>query len=42
MEEWKGGKSPTAPPLLVIPSEQKNKVVGFYGHSTDIETLFID
>ena len=30
MEEWKGGRCPTAPLLIVIPSEQKNKVVGFY------------
>ena len=26
------GRSPTASPLIVIPSEQKDKVVGFYGH----------
>ena len=32
MEEWKGGRSPTTPPLIVIPSEQKNKANGFYGH----------
>ena len=32
MEEWEGGRYPTAPPLMVIPSEQKIKVVGFYGH----------
>ncbi len=36
MEGWKGGKSPTAPPLMVLPSEQKNKAIGFYG----IETLY--
>ena len=29
MEEW---KIPTAPPLIAIPSEQKNKAIGFYGH----------
>ena len=39
MEEWKGGRSPTARPLIVIPSEQKNKAIDFYGH-TDIETLY--
>ena len=32
MEEWKGGRSPTAPTLIVIPSEQTNKAIGFYGH----------
>ena len=37
LEGWKGGKSPTAPPLvaislIVFPSEQKNQVIGFYGH----------
>ena len=32
MEEWKGGRSPTAPPLIVIPSEQKDKAIGFYKH----------
>ncbi len=34
MEEWKGGRFPTAPPLIVIRSEQKNKAIGFYGHET--------
>ena len=36
MEEWKGGRCPTAPLLIVIPSEQKNKVVGFYGHRDSV------
>ena len=40
MEEWKGGRSPTAPPLIVIPSEQKNKAIGFYGHRDSQVTLF--
>ena len=36
MEEWKRGRFPTAPLLIVIPSEQKSKAIGFYGHKDSL------
>ena len=36
LEGWKSGKISHRSTLTVIPSEQKNKTIGFYGHRDSI------